>query len=368
MNDIPLITVIVPVYTVEKKYLSECIDSILAQSLKDIELILVDDGASPQNANLLDEYAASDSRIRVLHGENGGAAVARNRGLKAASGKYVTFVDSDDYIDKENLKAVYERAESDNLELLMWGSYKCYGDKKVEYMPFKDDIPLFDVTKKRWLMLKTMAGSLPMYGYPCTGYGSGSCCSKLYRRDFLTSNELYYPEGIKRAEDVNFNIRVFHKVGRIGYLNRHFYYYRQLHSSATYSYRDGGIQVFTDALNCLKSYLDEAFGGRSGFGEAGAYEGFSADRELFYKVYYMRCMFFALESMDMDYLNPANKKPLKRRLQELKAVLKTEPYRSAITSLSYVDVSGLKKIPLYLMKHRYVYLLSAFYSAYRKVQ
>jgi len=120
------VSVVVPVYQVEEKYLKECIESILGQSLTDIELILVSDGASESNQEIIREYAQKDSRISAIFQENQGVCVARNAGLERCMGKYVTFVDSDDYIANDNLEKAYNRAEADKLELLLWGSFKCY--------------------------------------------------------------------------------------------------------------------------------------------------------------------------------------------------------------------------------------------------
>lgn len=349
-NDIK-VSVVVPVYQVEEKYLKECIESVLNQTLSDIELILVSDGASQENQEIIKNSVEADARVSAIFQTNQGVCVARNAGLRLCHGKYVTFVDSDDYIAKDNLEKAYKRAEGDKLELLLWGSYKCYSNKMVEYMPFKDDIPLFNQEQKEWLMLKTMVGELPFYGYPCSKYGSGSCCSKLYLRSFLEENDLKYPVGIKRAEDVNFNIRVFDKAEKIGYLNEHFYYYRQLESSATYKYRDGGIKVFTDALNGLKAFLDE-----------------TGKKELFYQVFDMRCMFFFLESMDMDYLNKDNPKSFFKRMSEMKKMLNEEPYKGAIAELKGDYLTFARKIPLVLMKMKAVYLLAFFYTGFKMLQ
>lgn len=349
MSDVK-VSVIVPVYTVEPNYLKECILSIMHQSLKDIEIILVDDGAPAENGRILDAYANIDSRIVVIHKQNDGVSVARNTGLKAATGKYVTFVDSDDYIDEYNLEIVFSQAEKMELELLMWGTYKLYPDEKVVYGPYIDDIELFNEKQKEQLELKTMVGTLPIYDYPCSKYGSGSCCSKLYLLSFLRENQLLYPIGIERAEDVNFNIRVFEAAERIGYLNKHLYYYRQISSSATYKYRENGIKVFTGALNGLYDFLVR-----------------NEKSEYFMQVYYMRCMFFFLESMDMDYTNPNNPKPYFKRMQEMRQVRKSEPYKEAFEKLDPKNLSFAKKIPLILIKMNAMGVLALFYKVYRRI-
>ena len=105
----PLISVIVPIYKVEQ-YLSECVDSILQQSYENLEVILVDDGSPDSCPEICDRYAVTDNRIKVIHKPNGGLSDARNTGLKAATGEYILFIDSDDYwIDKNAIKKLIEK-------------------------------------------------------------------------------------------------------------------------------------------------------------------------------------------------------------------------------------------------------------------
>ena len=111
----PLISVIVPVYNVEQ-YLPKCIDSILAQTYENLEIILVEDGTKDSSGVICDEYAAKDARIRVIHKENGGLSSARNAGMEIARGEYFGFVDSDDWIEPEmyeNLMALAQKYDAD---------------------------------------------------------------------------------------------------------------------------------------------------------------------------------------------------------------------------------------------------------------
>ena len=101
----PTISIIVPVYNSEK-YLDACIDSILSQSFRDFELILVDDGSKDSSAQICDEYASQDTRVRVIHKANGGVSAARNDGLDIAKGEYITFIDSDDWVERESLSTI----------------------------------------------------------------------------------------------------------------------------------------------------------------------------------------------------------------------------------------------------------------------
>lgn len=345
-----LVSIIIPIYKTKDEYFRECLESCILQTYSNLEILIVDDGADDNLLKLADEYAGKDKRIRILHQSNSGAAAARNHGLSECTGEYVTFVDSDDYIASDNIEEALKRMKEDELQVLLWGSYKFYDDRKEKYMPYTADIRLFSGEMKQQLMMKTMVGHLSFYLEPASVFGSGSCCSKLYDVNFLRDNNLKYPEGIKRAEDVNFNIRVFDKAERIGYLNKHFYYYRQHGESATYQYRENGIEVFTGALLCLKTFLTEINAS-----------------EVLWQTFYMRCMFFFLESMDMDYLNPENRDKLSIKVKKMKAVIDAEPYRSAIAKLDGRLLSISKKVPLLLIRLKMMRTLLLMYSFWRKM-
>ena len=119
----PIISIIVPVYNVEK-YLKRCVESILEQTMKEIEIILVDDGSPDNCPTMCDEYAAKDARVKVVHKENGGLGFARNSGLDIASGEYVAFVDSDDYITNDMCEKLYEAAIRNKADIVYGGVWK----------------------------------------------------------------------------------------------------------------------------------------------------------------------------------------------------------------------------------------------------
>ena len=118
----PKVSVIVPVYNAEK-YLQECVDSILRQTLADIELILVDDGSADNSPVLCDRYAAQDLRVRVIHQANAGLSVARNKGIEVSTGEWVAFVDSDDFIDANMYRTMIVAAEAESAQLAVCTGY-----------------------------------------------------------------------------------------------------------------------------------------------------------------------------------------------------------------------------------------------------
>ena len=127
-----LISVIVPCYNVEK-YLKKCVESIVNQSYQNLEIILVDDGATDGTPALCDELAKTDDRIKVLHKVNGGLSDARNAGFATASGKYVAFFDSDDWVEPDTIKIAYDKITANNSDLVVWGYVADFvdGDERV---------------------------------------------------------------------------------------------------------------------------------------------------------------------------------------------------------------------------------------------
>lgn len=128
-----LISVIVPVYNI-KEYLERCVDSILAQTWENLEVLLVDDGSTDGTENLVDELQKKDPRIRVFHKKNGGSSSARNLGIREAGGKYLGFVDSDDYIEPEMFAEMYREAQNTGAYIVMCG-FKRFGKIDREYLP-----------------------------------------------------------------------------------------------------------------------------------------------------------------------------------------------------------------------------------------
>ncbi len=136
----PLVSIIVPVYNTERQ-LAKCLNSLINQTLKDIEIILVDDGSPDNSPAICDEYAKNDSRIKVIHKENGGLSSARNAALDIAKGKYIGFVDSDDFVDIKMFEKMYNSANKDNSDICICSHYNIYKDNVVSNkLPFNSSV------------------------------------------------------------------------------------------------------------------------------------------------------------------------------------------------------------------------------------
>lgn len=182
----PAISVIVPVYKVEP-WLRECVDSILGQTFRDLELILVDDGSPDNCPAICDEYACADSRVRVIHKENGGLSSARNAGLDIARGEYITFVDSDDWIAADMLETLYRLIRDTGAELAIGNLVKCLDGKRLA----EDTSPLRDECFDRDGLVKKLTG-VQAWRYIIA-------CSKLYHRSLFDG--LRFPEGFIHEDE-----------------------------------------------------------------------------------------------------------------------------------------------------------------------
>ena len=211
----PAVSIIVPAYKAEQ-YLNQCVDSLLAQTLSDIEILLVDDGSPDRSGEICDNYAKQDKRIRVIHQQNQGVSVARNVGIKAASGKYLMFVDSDDWVDPDYCKEPYELAERTGADCVMF-KYVWYENGRYEQ---KEDYPEGEKTKLEAMNL--------MNG----GVGIGPS-NKLFRRELF--DEIQFPEG-RRYEDIVVLPRLVQASRKIWYLNKPLHFYRGNENSSTHAF------------------------------------------------------------------------------------------------------------------------------------
>lgn len=154
------ISIIVPVYNVEK-YIERCLESILNQTLKDIEIILVDDGSPDRCPKICDQKAMVDSRIKVIHKVNEGLGYARNSGLDIAEGEYIAFVDSDDYIEHDMLEKLYNEAENKKADIVYGGIFYDFGNEYYKESPAVQEKKIFNTTKNIRELLLCFVGNLP---------------------------------------------------------------------------------------------------------------------------------------------------------------------------------------------------------------
>lgn len=215
----PKVSIVVPIYNVEKD-LNRCVDSLINQTLKDIEIVLVDDGSPDVCPEMCDEYANQDSRVKVIHKKNGGLSDARNVGLIEASGEFVLFVDSDDYIRHNACEILYSNAAKDNLDVVVGDAIRI--ENHTETTMSHAEVSLDKIMKGTEFLKE----QLEYYGMHMVAW------LNLYRKEMLINNELFFKKGTYH-EDEQWTPRVFLKANKVKYANLTFYYYIIRNNSIT---------------------------------------------------------------------------------------------------------------------------------------
>lgn len=208
----PSVSIVVPVYNAEKS-IRRCIESILNQSCIDFELLVVDDGSRDRSGSICDEYAARDRRVRVFHKENGGVSAARNLALREAKGKYLQFLDSDDWITPDATRLLLRSAEENDADLVISDFYRVVGER----VSTKGDIEEDHVLTQEEYAAHMMENPADFY--------YGVLWNKLYRRSIVEEHCLRMDEEISWCEDFLFNLEYIRYAKRFYALNVPLYYY-----------------------------------------------------------------------------------------------------------------------------------------------
>ena len=243
------ISVIIPVYNIEK-YIERCIESIVRQSFQNIEIIAVDDGSTDKSGEILDSIARKNKKIKVIHKENGGVTSARIAGLESASGKWVGFVDGDDYISENMYEKLYTAAKENNVDAVY---------TQIYFVNYKNEITVVGNTLKTVIYEKENLDRLIENMFHYTGKKEGgmlvSVCCNIYKKETVTPIFLNIPKEIRLAEDAAFTYAYTSSREKIFVLNEPFYYYcRRENSSTEKIYNNYLIQV-----NKMWLFLKEHF-------------------------------------------------------------------------------------------------------------
>lgn len=245
MHEQPILSIIVPVYNVER-YLNRCMETLVNQTLENIEIVLVDDGSEDESGGICENWAEKDNRIKVIHKKNEGLGFARNSGLAIASGIYVGYVDSDDYIAIDAFERVVKRLEETNADVCYYGCIDVRGDGKSygnppEKLLYKDDETMDYVRK----ILGPKPDSTERL------FGGVSAWSGIARLEFIRNNNILFPsERECLCEDVFYNLNICLKANAIAIEPTCLYYYCHNQNSLTMSYRkdrfEAALRMYED--------------------------------------------------------------------------------------------------------------------------
>lgn len=242
----PKISIIIPVYNAEK-YLRECLDSIINQTLKDIEIICINDYSTDNSLQILQEYAKNDNRIKILKGKKTGAGGARNVGLEIATGEYITFFDADDFLEKNSYEKIYNNAVTNNSDIVVFdydkyiSTTKQYYKNEILYIPDNLSEKVFSIDNYPKIIFTNL---------------SNRVCNKIFKTSMIKENNISFQE-IIYANDVYFCRSALFIAKRISILKDILFHYRVGITTNLQSNKNKYPIEFCKSLYKLKEFLEE---------------------------------------------------------------------------------------------------------------
>ncbi|WP_410984906.1 glycosyltransferase [Bacillus cereus] len=256
----PKVSIIIPVYNVEN-LLGRCLNSLMSQTLEDIEIIMINDGSTDRSAEILNEYAKKDKRIIVIEKENGGVSSARNKGIQIASGEYIGFVDPDDWIDVEMYDTMYKEAVQSGADIVMCTYIREFGSHSKEK---KFNLPQKVCYKgeeiKENVMRRLIGPINEEMGNPEFLDAWGTVWSKLYRSAVIKENAIQFVDlsYIGTNEDSLFNIQAFYYIDNFVFLNEPFYHYWKTNvASVTSNYKSELMNQWFNLYDIIERFLKD---------------------------------------------------------------------------------------------------------------
>lgn len=329
-----MISIIVPIYKVEK-YLDKCVNSIINQTYKDLEIILVDDGSPDNCPKMCDAFAEQDSRIKVVHKQNGGLMSARQAGLREATGEYVGFVDGDDWIEPDMYMNFYKAICDYQPDMAVSEFYSETGDE-IDISNQNLSKPFFTKDEMINEIYPNMLFKVPYYNF-----GINPCCwSKIYKKELLESCLYSIPTEIKIGEDTAFTYPCLIKAQSMAYINKACYHYIDSRDGSMTSSYDADMEnTILIPYNILKQEF-----------EASRY-GFSNSLD-----YYL---FYLIEFVIRNEAGYSNKKSRKEIIKTLKKFTCNKEVISALKNINSADLPLRKKFLLTFFKmksNEFIYL------------
>lgn len=239
MKNEDLISIIIPLYN-EEKHLDRCIKSIVKQTYKDIEIIILNDGSTDSSKEICDKWSQIDSRIKVIHKKNSGVSDTRNLGIEKSQGKYITFIDSDDYIDETMINKLYVDLINNNSDISVCGFKRITENNKILYESIKKKTTL---NNKNEFLNELMKEKLFI----------GSLWGKLYNKELFKNNKL--DKNLRIAEDLDLLIRISKDIKKISLIGENLYYYFDNEKSVT---RKSNFDKYSDEIKVLEKNLNNS--------------------------------------------------------------------------------------------------------------
>lgn len=331
------VSVVAPVYGVEK-YIDKFLESIKNLTFKDIEVILVDDGSPDKCPEILDQFAKTDDRYKVIHQENAGVAAARNIGIENAIGEYVYIVDSDDWLEPDSVENLYNEAIRTGADLIYgdWVREKDTGES-TRLKCFPKEFVTSNSNTIEMLACGVFSNNNPLNircpEFEYINHLGGAPWRALIRLSIIKDNNLLYDSKVKGlGDDILFSLNLYEYIKKVAYIQKPIYHYRVVTLSYSHGYKADYIQVVDRILQAMEEFITK-----------------NGKNENFMKFYYYRVLLYLNQGVNRYFKNDNNPMSKSQRYREFKRVINRQPYKKAIKE---APINVIRK-----KKSRYAYLL-----------
>ena len=327
------VSVIIPVYNVEK-FLDECVKSVCNQVLKDIEVLLIDDGSTDSSGVVCNKWRQRDERVKVICQPNQGVSAARNRGIEEAKGEWIAFIDSDDWIEPDYLQVLYENAVKKNADISICGFYFEYPDETVTRGHFEKDMVFSGKEEVCQIQIQILAKNMSAIKNN-SGDRIGAPWCKLYNANYIKRNQLEFIPNLRRSQDVVFNLYALEHAETIVYKNIPLYHYRINEESVCSKFSKQILENVNNYLREMQHFIMKYHRGDEVFAAA-------FNTKICTSVY--KCMF----QYFFDERYPGSYAEMKR---ELKAYLSQKIFTHALRNVKYQNLDKTEKVFVFCLKH-----------------
>lgn len=281
-----IISIIMPIYNPTKEYLKKAIESVINQTFTDFELVIILDGSPEKIKQICKKYEKKDNRIKIYMQKNKGEGGARNTGIKKAQGEWITFVDPDDWLEKDAIEKIgkyINKKDANKIDIMIFDTYINYKNKENKNQFYIKEGILKEKDLKEIQLQNIEQGMCKYYPKECN---ISVVWAKAYKRQFIIENNIKFVEKIKRYTDTIFNIEAFEKANNIAYYNEYIYHYRKNNFSITHNYYDTMLEDVNIFLLEVKKYI----------------KNYKKDKD-FLKTYFISVLSKIVQYLEMGYKN-----------------------------------------------------------------